>query len=110
MSKFYKFGLVGTQFRPRGLDIVNQMDSLHPALLVREPENKFDPNAVAVYVQIGYIPKAQAAAWASQLDTLEPRVTHYCEVRGGRSVELTIDDAPMQGEAEEPPPTEKDAP
>lgn len=72
----HELGFVGSKHRPKGVDIVRQMDDRHPVLLVREPENPYDPNAIAVYVQIGYVPKAQAAAgWADQLDTLVPRRT-----------------------------------
>jgi hypothetical protein len=44
------------------------------ATLRREPENRYDPNAVAVLLEgrlAGYIPKEKAPAWSSYLARLE---------------------------------------
>jgi hypothetical protein len=41
------------------------------ATLVREPQNPFDPNAVAVYIhgrRVGYVPKAQNTVLAKFID------------------------------------------
>lgn len=64
--------LVGTKFRKAGLKLLAATEDRHPVLLVREPGNKVDPNAIAVYVPIGYIKAAEAATWAAQFDTLNP--------------------------------------
>jgi HIRAN domain len=53
--------------------------------LVREPENKFDKNAVAVWidgVHVGYIPKNQNAPLAAMIDHL------------GKPITVPIPDAP----------------
>lgn len=57
----YVLGLVGTKYRPSGPAILKCLEDDHPICLVREPENPHDPNAIAVYVQIGYIPANQAS-------------------------------------------------
>lgn len=83
-----KLGFVGAKYRPAGEALVRQLEPRHPVLLIREPTNPKDPNAIAVYVQIGYVPKAQAAQWASQIDTLTPRFTTAATMIVGRSIEL----------------------
>ena len=60
--------LVGTRFRLRGPKLVSEMDNKHPVLLVREPGNPYDHNAIAVYVQIGYISAKEASEWGPQMD------------------------------------------
>lgn len=61
--------LVGVKFHPRGSKLVSDMNEGHEVLLVREPGNKYDANAIAVYVQIGYIKATEAADWGPQMDT-----------------------------------------
>jgi hypothetical protein len=42
-----------------------------PVMLVRDPTNAFDPNAIAVYIdnaRVGYIPKKDNAALAAFID------------------------------------------
>lgn len=84
----HKLGFVGAKFRPSGLQLVQQLQNRHPVLLVREPTNTHDPNAVAVYVPIGYIPAAQAKQWADQIDTIQPRGCVAATLVGYSSIEL----------------------
>lgn len=60
--------LVGMKFRPPALDVVERLPDGTKLLLVREPGNLYDRNAVAVYFQLGYIPKSAAAKLAPLLD------------------------------------------
>lgn len=39
-----------------------------PLLLIREPSNAYDPNAIQVWVRVGFIKKEQAAQLASKMD------------------------------------------
>lgn len=86
--------LVGTKFRKAGLRILGILDDRHPVLLVREPQNQFDPNAIAVYVPIGYVKKEEAAQWAAQFDTLNPvgtfegKLIDFGPGGGGHQVEI----------------------
>src|SRR5437016_1584714 len=69
-----RYSIVGTQFTGGGESIVTFVASLKPgvpALLVREPGNQYDKNAIAVYVdgkKIGYVPKKQNAVLAQFID------------------------------------------
>lgn len=84
--------LVGTKFRKNGLRLIGAMEQNHPVLLVREPQNPHDPNAIAVYVAIGYIAASEAKDWAAQLDTLNPVGTvHGLLVMDGVSRNVEID-------------------
>ncbi len=60
--------LVGMKHRPPALDVVERLPDGTKLLLVREPGNTFDRNAVAVYFQLGYIPRSAAAKLAPVLD------------------------------------------
>lgn len=64
--------LVGTKFRPAGPKLLAATQIRHPVLLVREPKNQHDKNAIAVYVAIGYVKATEAKEWADQIDTLNP--------------------------------------
>jgi HIRAN domain len=72
----------GVSFRPDALDDPS-FDPGRPLALVREPENEFDPNAVAIWneartVQLGYVPREVA----SELDGSEQAVSIW-RVEGG---------------------------
>lgn len=48
-------------------------EGTHPARLVREPTNTFDPNAIMVMrasedTKIGYVPRWKAKEWAPEMD------------------------------------------
>ena len=59
------------------------------ALLVREPESPYDPNAIAVWVgdaQIGHVNRDDAADLAPLLDQVEAcdcRAACHCRIYGG---------------------------
>lgn len=41
-----------------------------PVLLVREPENQYDPNAIAVYIKLGHVERDKAAILADTMEAL----------------------------------------
>jgi hypothetical protein len=55
---------------------LKQRSDTWQALLVREPRNRYDANAVAVHIEgacVGYVAREQAAELASYLDDLKRR-------------------------------------
>lgn len=97
--------LVGMKFRPPALDIVERLPDNTPLLLVREPGNVHDRNAIAVYIQLGFIPKARAAKLAPLLDaqtnlvgTIRGRFQYHPQWP-----QVDIDDDPNSPPAPEPP-------
>lgn len=69
--------------------LIAQLTSNEPCRLEPEPDNKFDPNAIAVKVahdgevwHIGYIPKEIAAEIAPHLEG-EPIMCRIAEITGG---------------------------
>lgn len=60
--------LVGMRFRPPADKIVPMLDTGTPVILVREPQNKHDPNAIAVYLHLGYVSAKQAASLGPDID------------------------------------------
>lgn len=73
MSKSYS--IVGMEYR-KATEFVAAMTSGQAVTLVREPTNRFDPNAVMVWVNdphvgwvhVGYIPKSQNKVLATFID------------------------------------------
>jgi len=90
-NSFYS-KIVGSSFC-NGQKIIPTLKSGDTLILKREPENKFDTNAIAVEVpgkeRIGYIPKDTAAGLAPEMDN---GVKVKCEVS-----EITGLDKPNQG-------------
>lgn len=64
--------IVGTHFRPsEAKQACNRLSEGDGVQLVREPDNKYDANAVAVYTEdqhVGYIPAANNVQLALALD------------------------------------------
>lgn len=63
--------LVGQRFYPAGKPLLADADSSTEVTLVREPENPFDPNAVAVHIEgtkVGHLARADAALIAPIMD------------------------------------------
>lgn len=60
--------LVGQRFRPPAQRICDQLERDDPVILVRESENPHDPNAVAVYLHLGYLLAHDARGIAELLD------------------------------------------
>ena len=67
-----RYSIVGTHFRGKDAEVaLKQLKVGDAVMLVREAGNKFDANAVAIYVgeqHIGYIPKGKNAEIARRLD------------------------------------------
>lgn len=73
-----QYSIVGTQFTGVSENFMQSLKPGQEALLVREPTNKFDPMAVAVYIgatRIGYIPKKQNGVLAQFIDQKGATVT-----------------------------------
>ena len=65
-----KFSVAGTSFRD-ATALLQRLQPKHALILRREPENKHDENAVAVYrhdKKLGYLPRGLAAKIAALLD------------------------------------------
>lgn len=74
--------IAGTNFRPEIAEIEPLLTTGAKLILRREPENKFDENAIAVYDNsenhLGYVPKTQNPILARLLDagkSLSARLT-----------------------------------
>jgi hypothetical protein len=64
------YSIVGQKHRGLDSHLVGILPGT-PVVLVREPDNKFDPNAVMVWIDgkhVGYIPSKDAAALAPFID------------------------------------------
>lgn len=63
----------GSTFCPGSQEKIKTLNPGDLLMLKREPENKFDPNAVAVYAneqqRLGYVPKETAVGLSKQIDT-----------------------------------------
>lgn len=80
--------IVGTHFRgSEAKQIVNNLDEGDTVDLVREPDNKYDANAVACYVDdvhVGYIPAANNLELALALDDYEEVVAEVIGFNGSK--------------------------
>lgn len=61
--------LTGVLYRPGGREIVKAIPDDTEVLLALEPSNPHNPNAIAVYLHIGYIKRSEAALLAPKLAT-----------------------------------------
>lgn len=69
MSKINLKGrLVGSNFYHGGLAVKAALKHGDDLLLVREPANQYDPNAIAVYAKIGHIDRTNAAIFSNVFD------------------------------------------
>lgn len=69
MSK--RYSIVGTAFTGTPESFIAGLPSGHDVVLIREPNNQFDPLAVAVWAsgqKIGYVPKKQNEPLAAMID------------------------------------------
>lgn len=65
------YSIVGTAFVEGGEQIMATLATGDVLSLVREPTNRFDPNAIAVYAgknRIGYIPRKKNAVLCQFID------------------------------------------
>ena len=69
MSNNLTFPIVGMRFRPPALALVDALAVGTPLMLIAEPENAFDVNAVAVWLNPADIPQA---AYDTLRETLPP--------------------------------------
>ena len=63
--------VVGAKFHDGAFDALFKAEGGDVAELVREPGNKFDPNAVRIHVggvMCGFVPRAQAERLAADMD------------------------------------------
>ena len=95
VANTFKFNskIVGSTFIPGGQEALKALSIGQPLFLVREPDNEYDPNAIAVHAEyvledsieilhIGYIPKETAAKICN--DTQNGDVTCIVvEITGG---------------------------
>lgn len=67
-----KTTIIGSKFRPGGLDALSRIKKGDPLILVREADNAFDSNAVAVYSRdnehLGFVPRSANTELARDLD------------------------------------------
>jgi hypothetical protein len=97
--------ITGSMFYPGATEIIKKLQYKFgaPLILKREPELKYDPNAVAVYrgdQQLGYVPRGLAAELAPLMDA----GTEVTAVRARTALEgvmlLTWDDGKPEPELE----------
>lgn len=65
------FSVVGTSFKPGATELLmRDLKPKHPLTLKREPNNKYDKNAIAVCYgrPLGYVPRGLAAEIAPLMD------------------------------------------
>lgn len=66
-----RYSIVGEKWHPGASELLRALSPGAPVVLVRDPGNRFDKNAVAVYVYgalVGFIPKANNVALAAFID------------------------------------------
>lgn len=80
--------VAGVTFEGRQ-QLIEQLDVWEAVLIVPEPENPYDKNALAVYVahgsnkhHVGYIPRELASEIAPHLEG-ESVLAEVCEITGG---------------------------
>lgn len=88
--------LVGMSHRKSYKALMNIPEN-HPVLLMREPGNPHDPNAIMVLLHVGYVAKEHAAQITPYLDTKQE------DIVGGKLVRLYANYAEV--EIEDPIPT-----
>jgi hypothetical protein len=71
MSEKRQVSIVGSSFYPGATDIVVELRPGQPLRLEREPNNKYDANAIAVHYfnqKLGHVPRGFAAEVAPLID------------------------------------------
>lgn len=74
--------LVGVNFYSKALQIKSLIEAGHPLLLVREPDNPHDPNAIEVYIKLGHIDRKNAEFLSSIYDDQNSRSDARVCIRG----------------------------
>lgn len=91
---------MGHRDKSEGINVEAFLRSLpndHPVVLVREPQNKFDRNAVQVWVggrHVGFVPKTQNAVLSKFIETAGTTVTERQKLeRSTGIISLAMDEA-----------------
>jgi hypothetical protein len=71
--------LVGMHYRPPAKAITGNLQPGHPLLLVAEPENEFDPHAIAVYLDPETIETSEWMKWDNELQSYGFDAGHLAE-------------------------------
>lgn len=98
MTKTFKSAIVGMKFHEGADKILAEAPDGMAVTLVREPDNEFDPSAIAVHVdgiKCGFVPRAQSERLAEDLDNGTP-VTAMIE--GHAKLEITVEVDEEEGE------------
>lgn len=86
ITTFYS-KIMGTSFKPNGQELLKALKPGDPLTLQREPENKFDKNAIAILNSkgdaLGYVPKTTAINLSLDMDSGNQVVCHVSEITGG---------------------------
>ena len=86
--------IVGMKFHPGASDKLRETPAGTVVTLEREPDNRFDPNAIRCVVGgliCGYIPKAQAVRLAEDMDAGKPVTATLVEAT---KLHIEVEDAP----------------
>lgn len=91
--------LVGSNFYPPARRLVSELSHGQKVFLVREPNNKFDTNAIGVYLKLGHIEakNGSAAMWSKLLDAAN--LALYEANTSGTGAAISIDAELPDGEA-----------
>ena len=75
-------------------DILGRCEEGERLLLLREPENRYDPDAIAVFrathEQVGYVPGDVAFRLGQQMDSGLTAMAEIVEIRGGTRKKPTL--------------------
>ena len=105
MIKNVKLKVVGVTFEGRQ-EIIKQLCHMDNITIRREPTNRFDTNAIAVFTekgQIGYIGKDYATILAPMMDAgtqFEARIDDIGEYKGNYFCHIIIDEIGPKDSAE----------
>jgi|GEM_PF-6997787 len=92
--------IVGIKFHPGSHDKLLETKDGEPVALVRQPDNKYDPNAVACEIDgqmCGFVPADQAKTLAPDIDAGR-RVT--ATLHGYSKLTIEVEDEPDRAAAE----------
>ncbi len=87
-----KFGIRGFQYYS-GPELIHSMQKGEKLTIVREPENNFDKNAIALYYQnqkIGFVPREKNAVLSRLIDS--DRIDLSAEILNIRNDEVSWDE------------------
>lgn len=98
----YHFTLAGTRFRSTREQLVAAQLKIDQSVdLVRDPDNKFDPNAIKVMhgeAHIGFVAREMAKTLAPLMDADRYLVAHIWD-RAGKDIIIEVQDSGPDQEA-----------